>query len=119
MIWLAALSLSTAPAPPAPLMAGFLDASQLAAACRPAERGDVAMDGLCLGYVLGVVDQSLSAQARRPGPQRFCLPNDVTAEEVRARIVARLAVAPRPGTAAASLVRQVLEQEFPCRATRP
>jgi hypothetical protein len=63
---------------------------------------------------MGVVDQSLSAQARRPGPKRFCLPDDVTAEQIRARVAVRLA-APRAGTAAASLVRQVLEQAFPCR----
>lgn len=116
MNWLLALSLATAiPSPPAGVP-GYMNGGQLLAICM-AQGADAEVGAmLCLGYVVGAVDQLLAREARRPAHRRaVCLPQDATAEQVRDAILAQIIGHPKAQVhAAAELIRLALEADFPC-----
>lgn len=121
MTWILALTLATAlPAtpPPAP---GFMAGADLARLCDPLSPDAEAGGLLCLGYVVGSVDQLLSQQSRRPESRRsVCLPKEISAERLRDVVVDHLARRPsRSAEAAGALIRQAMNIAFPCPPLRP
>lgn len=117
MRWLLILSLVTG-APATPTHPGFLDTPRLAAACAAEGPGADSPRSLCLGYVVGAVDQILAAQARR-GRQTFCPPADLTAEAAVAAVMRHKRFAGgATGIGAADFVRAALEDAFPCPLAR-
>jgi len=118
--WLLILSLATTvpAAPPGPaLVPGFVDGGRLSALCSASGAGAESANSLCLGYVVGAVDQILARQTRRAALQRsICLPAGASAEQLAAAITKRLAQDPRLWSQAASaVVRDALEKLYPCR----
>ncbi|MDO8379060.1 Rap1a/Tai family immunity protein [Phenylobacterium sp.] len=118
MIWLLALSIVTAVPPPPAGVPGYMNGGQFVAMCLAqgpdAEVGAV----LCLGYLVGSVDQLLAREARRsPDRRTICLPKGATAEQVREAVMTQLVAHPEAQVhAAAELIRLSLETEFPCPA---
>lgn len=120
MSWFLILSIVTAgplPAASSALVPGFIDGGRLYALCS-ARANDVGSAGaLCLGYVIGSVDQVLARQARRPVAQhRICLPAGQSAEQLSGAISERIGRDRRLWSQAASTVVQgALEDLYPCR----
>lgn len=113
----ALLALATAPGDYAagPAMVGFFDAAKLSEACAADVRA-IDARAICLGYIAGVTDQLLAAQAARGGTATICIPPDATA----ARVVGLVAVyaawsAQSQGVSAAGFVEAALERAYPCR----
>lgn len=112
MTWLLILSLVTAVPPPPPAVQGFMSAKDLTVLCTPQDDSSA----LCLGYLVGAVDQLLARQARRPAARHtICLPKGVTAEAMRDTVMTRLARDPlnRP-EAAADAISQAVQAEYAC-----
>ncbi len=117
MAWLLILSLVTAIPAPSPSVQGFMSAGDLAVLCEPRNEASA----LCLGYLVGAMDQLLARQARRPAARyTICLPKGVTAEAMRDVIMIRLTRDPknRP-EAAADAIRQAVQAEYGCPAVQP
>ncbi|WP_340647611.1 Rap1a/Tai family immunity protein [Phenylobacterium sp.] len=114
MNWFFLISLVTAsPLSPSPqAVQGFMTASDLTVLCTPQDESSA----LCLGYLVGAVDQLLARQARRSAARHtICLPKGMTAETMRGAIMARLARDPRNRPhAAADAVRHAVEAEYAC-----
>ncbi|CAN5548163.1 hypothetical protein BH10PSE5_BH10PSE5_02470 [soil metagenome] len=117
MAWLLILSLVTAIPAPSPSVQGFMSAADLAVLCEPQDEASA----LCLGYLVGAMDQLLARQAGRSSARRtICLPKGVTAEAMRDAIMTRLTRDPRNRPeAAADAVRQAAQAEYGCRAVPP
>lgn len=114
MFWLLALSIVTGLPPPPPSQPGFIDAARLAALCGAAGPDSQSARSLCLGYVVGSVDQLMALQARR-GRATVCLPKDLTAESAMKAVVRHSRYASTAtGVGAAGFVRLALEQAYPC-----
>jgi len=113
MPWLFALLLATSSSPAPPRMQGFFDAAQLAAVCgvdTPSARS------ICLGYVVGSLDQVMAQQSRRrPSRRTICPPAGMTAQDV-VKVVARHSkfAETATGLGAAGFVRFALEDAYPC-----
>jgi hypothetical protein len=121
MRWFLILTLATAipAAPTAPAMVpGFIDGDRLAALCSPIAPDPEASHSLCLGYVVGSVDQLLARQARRPALGRsICLPKDLSAEQLVEVTEKHLTRHPKVrGSAASAVIRDALEARYPCRS---
>lgn len=94
-----------------------MSTADLAVLCEPRDEASA----LCLGYLVGAIDQLLARQARRSAARHtLCLPKGVTAETMRDAIMIRLTRDPenRP-EAAADAIRQAVQAEYGCRAVRP
>lgn len=120
---IAALALGMAMAATRPAAApvqGFLDLGALRTLCEADVAHDASAASLCLGYVIGAVDQLMARQARRPAQhlrRTICLPRETTAEALHAVVLNDLADQPgRSNTPAAGFIRQALELSFPCDA---
>lgn len=113
MNWLLLLSLATAIPPPPPGVQGFVSAEDLMVLCEPQDDSSA----LCLGYLVGALDQLLARQARRPVARHtLCLPKGLTAEVMRASVMDRVARDPtRRPRSAAEAIRLAMEAEYPCR----
>jgi hypothetical protein len=114
------LTLSTAipAAPPAPtVVPGYVDGARLAVLCDPAAPDAEASGPLCLGYVVGSVDQILARQARRPLRRpTICLPQNLPVEQLVDTIEKHLRRYPKVRAFAAStVIRDALERRYPCR----
>jgi hypothetical protein len=114
MPWFLALSLVVGLPPRASNPSGFLDAGRLVALCSASGPDALSGRSLCLGYVVGSVDQLLAQQARR-GRATFCPPPGFKADDALATVMghARYASA-ADGMAAAGFVRFALEDAYPC-----
>ena len=64
------LSLITGGAPAPVMMPGFVDAPRLLSLCKAEGPDAKSGQAICLGYVIGVVDQLMVQQSRRDGPRR-------------------------------------------------
>jgi hypothetical protein len=117
MLGLLLLSLVTGGAPaPAP-MPGFVDAPKLMSMCKAEGPGAAAGQSICMGYVMGAVDQLMAQQARREGPRRtICPPKTLTVKAAVAGVVkySRFANTAR-GIGASSFIRFAMEDTYPCR----
>jgi hypothetical protein len=118
MILLMALSLATAIPAPSPSVPGYMDRRHLAPLCDPSSVDVGEARSLCLGYIVGSVDQLLAQQSRRPASRRsICLPMGLPIETLRDAVTRRLVQRPvARQVAAASLIRDALEAAFPCPA---
>ena len=114
MLWLMALTITTAIPPPAPKHPAFLDAAQLEALCSAEGPDAASARAICLGYVTGVVDNLLARTARR-APATVCPPADLTPSTAMAAVMrhARYASTAK-GIGAADFVRSALEYAYPC-----
>jgi hypothetical protein len=114
MLWLLAFSLVTGLPPQPPSQPGFIDAPRLAALCGAGGPEGQSARSLCLGYVVGSVDQLMASQARR-GRATVCPPKDLTAEDAMKAVVRRSRYASTAtGLGAAGFVRFALEDAYPC-----
>lgn len=108
-----AMSLLAAPVPRPSKHPGFIDAPTLAALCTvdPALEPDA--PAICLGYVVGAVDQLfMDVDIAPPKP---CLPDHITAEELVSLVRANAFIASESEDAgAADFLRDMLLQAFPC-----
>ncbi len=104
-------------APHAPVQ-GFMDLGGLHTLCAPAPDQDPTAASLCYGYVIGVVDQLMVQQARRPAlhlRRTICLPRETSAQAIHAAVLNALqGQSARSGVAAAGFIRQAMELSFPC-----
>jgi hypothetical protein len=119
-IWIATsvvIALANAPAGRAqdPRTPGYVNGDRLIYRCISDDHAD---DGLCLGYILGVIDAMQAAQASggallfgwraRPSP-------DATAQRLRDAVVRFLMAHPQTRLSSASgLVAKALSDAFPC-----
>jgi hypothetical protein len=110
---LLALCLAVASSP-AFAMEGFFDAPRLVALCNATGADAESGRSLCLGYIVGSLDQLLARQAAT-GDDTVCPPADLTARQALATVMHRedLVEAGR-GAAAASFIQLALEQAYPC-----
>ena len=119
MPWRLILSLTTvAPLAPAPgMVPGFVDGAHLHELCRDKGPDAKGGDAICVGYVVGAVDQILARQARRPPAGRtVCLPSGITADQLAATVDSYLEADPSlRRQAAAAVVLKALDLSFPCR----
>lgn len=114
MYWLIVLTVVTALPPPAPTDSGFLDAARLQGLCNAKGPDAASARSLCLGYVTGVVDQTLASTGRR-GPAMICPPVGLTPKLALAAVLRRARYARiATGTGAAGFVGFALEQAYPC-----
>jgi len=116
--WLMALTIVTGLPPQPPTHPGFVDAARLQAMC-DAEGPDAAMARVvCLGYVMGVVDQLLARPtARRPAA--ICPPPDFTPKAALEAVMRHTRFASTAkGIGAADFVRFALQQAYPCPTER-
>lgn len=121
MYWLLILSLVTGAPPPASTLPGFLDAAKLTALCDASGADAEAGRALCMGYVVGSVDQLMAQQARRDEPRRsICPPRNMTAEDAMKAVVkySRFG-ATATGVGASAFIRFAMEDSFPCRRGAP
>lgn len=113
---LIALSLLAEPALPSPKHPGFVDAPTLAALCTADPVIEPEAPAICLGYVVGAVDQLFMDVDG--GPRRPCLPDHITAEEIVALVRANASIAAgSEGSGAADFLRDMLQEAFPCPVT--
>src|SRR6187399_1943458 len=114
MPWFLVLSLVVGPPPASANNQAFLTASQLVALCNASGPDSPSGRSLCLGYIVGSVDQLLARQSRR-GRAAFCPPSGFKADDALATVVghARYASA-ADGMTAAGFVRFALEDAYPC-----
>lgn len=117
MQWLLILSLVTGVAPPPATMPGFLDTERLMALCDAGGPDAESGRAICMGYIVGSLDQLMAQQSRRDeGRRTICPPKDMTAEDaVRAVIKYSRFGATATGIAASSFVRFAMEDSFPCQ----
>ncbi len=114
MWWLVALSLVTGAAPSPPPQFGFIDAVRLAALCEAKGPDAASARSLCLGYVVGAVDQLFAQQARR-SRATICPPGDLTADDALQAVLRHARFASKAdGLSAAGFVRFAMEDSFPC-----
>ena len=111
-----ATAIPTAPVAPE-MVPGFIDGTRLATLCSPTAPDAEASRSLCLGYVVGSVDQLLARQARRPFLRHtICLPKDLPAEQLVETIERHLIRYPRvQDSAASAVIRDALEARYPCK----
>jgi len=117
MLGLLLLTLVTGAPPPAPTMSGFVDAAKLISMCQAEGPDATAGQSICMGYVIGAVDQLMAQQARRDGPRRtICPPKAMTVNEAVAAVIkyARFGKTAR-GIGAASFIRFAMEDTYPCQ----
>ena len=114
MPWFLALSLVIGLPPPASGQASFLHARQLMALCSASGPDASSGRSLCLGYIVGSVDQLLAQQARR-GRATICPPAGFKADDALSAVLghARYATA-ADAMPAAGFVRLALEDAYPC-----
>ena len=114
MWWILAFSLVTGLPPAPPPHYGFIDAARLATLCKAQGDDAASARSLCLGYIVGAVDQ-LFAQQARSGQATICPPGDLTADDAMAAVVrhARFA-STADGLSAADFVRLAMEIGYPC-----
>jgi hypothetical protein len=93
---------------------GFHSGSALLAACEdPAHRPE------CMQYIAGVADAHAYDLSRFGSPLDFCLPEDVTVEELETVVVKRLKEHPEKlRVTAANLVLLAFSDAFKCRGDR-
>lgn len=118
MFGLLLLSLVTGEPPPPALLPGFLDAARLMAFCEAKGEDADAGRALCMGYVVGAVDQLVAQQARRDESRRtICVPKAMTPNDAVAAVVkySRFAATAK-GIGASSFVRFAMEDTYPCAA---
>lgn len=111
------LSLVTGGAPAPPSMPGFVDSPRLVSMCKAEGPDAKSGQAICMGYVVGAVDQLMAQQARRDVPRRtICPPKSLTASDAVEAIVkySRFAVTAR-GIGAAGFVRFAMEDTYPCQ----
>ena len=114
MLWFLMLSLVVGPPPPAPKQVGFMDARRLIALCEASGPDASSGRSLCLGYVVGSVDQLLARQSRR-GRATICTPPGFKAEDALGSVVSHARYASTAdGMGAAEFVRFALEDSYPC-----
>src|SRR3569833_4429092 len=114
MLGLLLLSLVTGDPPPPAMLPGFLDAAKLMTFCEA--KGDDAAAGraLCMGYVVGAVDQLVAQQARRDESRRtICAPKTLTPNDAVAAVVkySRFATTAK-SIAASGFVRFAMEDTY-------
>ena len=116
MILLLALTAVTGLAQPAPRMSGFVDATKLIGMCTNSGPSASAARAVCLGYVMGSVDQLMALQSRREEARRtICPPNTLTTDQaVQAVIRHPTFAAAGAGIGASAFVRYSMEQAYPC-----
>ena len=122
MHWLAILTtLAAIAAAPGPRsMPGFLDAPKLAELCGDLDPALNDGPAICLGYVLGSVDQLLAEQARLPLHRHSICPPAKLTPAAAVQVVMRHAEWARSAAdvGAAGFVKNALEQAYPCSAKR-
>jgi hypothetical protein len=110
------LSLITGTPPPPAMTPGFLDAQKLVSFCSASGPDAKSGQSICIGYVVGAVDQLLVQQARRDDVRRtICPPKTLTPTDAVNAVVkySRFAGTAR-GIGAAGFVRFAMEETFPC-----
>ena len=114
MFWLLLFSIVTGLPPQPPSHPGFIDGARLAALCSAAGPDAPSARSLCLGYVVGSVDQLMAFQADGGRPT-VCPPGDLTAEDTMTAVVryARFA-STATSLGAAGFIRFALEDAYPC-----
>jgi hypothetical protein len=117
MLGLLILSLVTGSAPPAPTLPGFVDTAKLMSMCKADGDDAIAGQSICMGYVVGAVDQLMAQEARRePTRRTICPPKNMTVDEAVAAVVkySRFATTAQ-GIGASSFIRFAMEDTYPCR----
>lgn len=116
MSWLVALTVAAGIATPAQPMSGFLDAAKLIGMCTDRGPAASAARAVCLGYVVGSVDQLMAAQSRREEARRtICPPANLTADQAVQAVVRHPTFAAKGvGIGASAYVRFAMEQAYPC-----
>ncbi len=118
MHWLVILSLVTGAPPPAGTLPGFLDAAKLVSLCDAAGADAEAARAICIGYVVGSVDQLMAQQARRDASRRtICPPSNMTADAAMKAVVkySRFG-STATGVGASAFVKFAMEDSFPCQS---
>ena len=116
MFGLLILSLLTGTPPPPPAIQGFVDAAKLMSLCQEGGPDAAAGQSICMGYVIGAVDQLMAQQGRRDGARRtICPPEGMTVNDAVAAVVkySRFATTAK-GIGAASFIRFAMEDTYPC-----
>jgi hypothetical protein len=114
MPWILALSLVIGLPPAASGQAAFVDAHRLIALCNASGPDASSGRSLCLGYIVGSVDQLLAQQARR-GRATICPPAGFKADDALVAVVAHARYATAADAmSAAGFVRFALEDAYPC-----
>jgi predicted RecA/RadA family phage recombinase len=111
------MTLFTGTAPAPAMMPGFLDAAKLVSICNASGPDAKSGRSICMGYVVGVVDQLMAGQARGDDAREaICPPKPVTVTDAVAAVVkySRFATTAR-GIGAASFVRFAMEETYPCQ----
>ena len=123
MAWRLLLTLATAAQSSSPtpgIVPGFVDGGRLYELCRETGPEAENSSALCLGYVVGAVDQIAAREARRAAGRRtICLPPTVTAAELAETVSLYLGDSRRWSDAGSTVVREALSANFPCRTPPP
>lgn len=111
-----AFAVLAGPAAAAATMPGFMEAPRLVALCNATGPDAESGRSLCLGYIVGSLDQLLARQAAS-GVRTVCPPADLTVRRALGVVMHQSEFAEgAKGTSAASLVQFALERAYPCRA---
>lgn len=110
------LPLGSASAAPTQGHAGFVDAAKLMEICSANEDVEPILSSVCLGYVVGAVDEMLAEDG---GEHRiFCMPDDLRAQDLVEVLRAQgSSVADEHSLSGADFLRFVFEQAYPCQVT--
>jgi hypothetical protein len=116
MLGLVILSLTTGVLAQPTKTSGFLDAAKLVSFCNASGADTKSGQAICIGYVVGAVDQLMAQQARRDEVRRtICPPKSLTANDtVKAVIKYSRFASTAHGIGAASFVRFAMEDTYPC-----
>lgn len=111
------LSLVIGSTPASPTMPGFLDAARLVSMCNASGADAKSGQSLCMGYVVGAIDQLMAQQLSGDTPRRtICPPMAMTANDAVKAVVRSSRFAPTArGIGASSFIRFALEDTYPCQ----
>ncbi|HEY2358718.1 MAG TPA: Rap1a/Tai family immunity protein [Phenylobacterium sp.] len=115
MHWLVILSLITGTTPPPATLPGFIDAAKLIELCG-AELDAGPGRAICVGYVVGAVDQLMAQQSQLEEARRtICPPSGMTVEDAVSAVVkyGRFG-STATNIGASGFVRFAMEETFPC-----
>jgi hypothetical protein len=96
---------------------GFINVTDLHVICEN-KTDQLDATALCMGYIIGAIDQLLAQQARRPRMrQALCLPEGISTDTIRTQVLRSVKEGvDQPSVGAAASIQRAVEAAYPCKS---